>query len=46
MMNANAVNQHSEPLGKKLPQPSTHHETATATKAAEMLNIGVDLLRT
>jgi len=36
---ANAVNQHSEPLGKKLPQPSTpKDDQKTATKAAEMFN--------
>jgi hypothetical protein len=35
---ANAVNQHSEASDKKLSQPSTHHETATATKAAELFN--------
>jgi hypothetical protein len=32
------VNQHSEASDKKLSQPSTHHETATATKAAELFN--------
>ena len=36
---ANAVNQHSEPLGKKLPQPSTpKDDQKTATKAAELFN--------
>ncbi len=32
------MNQHSEASDKKLSQPSTHHETATATKAAELFN--------
>jgi RNase H-fold protein (predicted Holliday junction resolvase) len=36
---ANAVNQHQEALGKKLPQPSAiKDEQKTATKAAEMFN--------
>ena len=36
---ANAANQHQEASDKKLSQPSKeHHETATATKAAELFN--------
>ena len=36
---ANAVNQHSEPIGKKLPQPSAQRDDQkTATKAAELFN--------
>lgn len=36
---ANAANQHKEPLGKKLPQPSLDKESKkTATKAASLFN--------
>jgi hypothetical protein len=36
---ANAVNQHSEPLGKKLPKPESRpDDQKTATKAAELFN--------
>jgi hypothetical protein len=34
----NAANQHTEPSGKKLPQPSNPDANKTATKAAELFN--------
>jgi hypothetical protein len=35
---ANAANQHTEALGKKLPEPSKPDDQKTATKAAELFN--------